>query len=209
MSDDVFDAFGDDDIFAEDDEQQPEGEGQNRTFIIAVAVLGGLLVCALISFGVWALVLNKPRSATPPPTEIVATVTVEAMAAETELSEPATETPAPTDTPEPTATPLLGPTATATPADEDEDAADESMAAAPEDAEAEPTATQAPRRTATPTRTPRPTATPRSETGEAATDYGSTSTGELSQTGLGEWLMVGGAVLLVAVMVMARRLRTT
>ena len=73
MSDDVFDAIGGDDTFVEDEEeQQPEGEGRNRTFIVAVAVLGGLLVCALISFGVWALVLNKPQQAEPPLTEIVA-----------------------------------------------------------------------------------------------------------------------------------------
>ena len=213
MSDNVFDTFGDDDdIFAEDEEeQQPEGEGQNRTFIIAVAVLGGLLVCALISFGVWALVLNKPQQATPPVTEIVATVTVEAPAAEADTTEPATETPAPTDTPEPTATPLLGPTATPTLTDEEADAA-ESMAAAPGDTEAEdaePTATQAPRRTPTPTRTPRATSTPRPGTGETATGYGASSSGELSQTGLGEWLLVGGAVLLVAIVVLARRLRAS
>ncbi len=213
MSNDTFDAFGGDDIFAdEEEEQQPEGDGQNRTFIVAVAVLGGLLVVALIAFGVWALVLNKPQQAVPPLAEIVATVTVEATAAKADTPEVATEKPAPMDTPEPTPTPLLGPTATPTPADEDADA--ESMAAAPgdteaEDADAEPTATQVPRRTPTPTRTPRATPTPRPEAGEAATDYDSSPSGELSQTGLGEWLLIGGAVLLVAVMVLARRLRST
>ncbi|MCD6286436.1 MAG: hypothetical protein J7M39_11050, partial [Anaerolineae bacterium] len=148
MSNDTFDTFGGDDIFAEEEEeqQQPEGEGQNRTFIVAVAVLGGLLVFALISFGVWALVLNKPQQAVPPLTEIVATVTVEAMAAEADTPEPATDTPVPESTP----TPLLGPTATPAPTDEKPDA--ESMAAAPGDTEAEsadtePTATQVPRRT--------------------------------------------------------------
>ena len=208
MSDDVFDAIGDDDTFEDDEEeQQPEGEGGNRTFIVAVAVLGGLLVCALISFGVWALVLNKPQQAVPQLTEIVATVTEEGVAEEADAPEPATEMPAPTDTPEPPATPLLGPTATPTPTDEEADA--ESMAAAPGDTEAEPTATQVPRRTPTPTRTPRPTSTPRPETVEAATDNDSSASSELSQTGLGEWLLVGGAVLLVAVMVLARRLRAT
>jgi len=212
MSNDTFDAFGGDDIFAEEEEeqQQPEGEGQNRTFIVAVAVLGGLLLVALIAFGVWALVLNKPQQAVPPLTEIVATVTVEAMAAEADTPEPATETPVPEDTPESTPTPLLGPTATPAPTDDEADA--ESMAAAPGDTEAEeaePTATQVPRRTPTPTRTPRATSTPRPETGEAATGYDSSSTGELSQTGLGEWLLVGGAIMLVAVMILARRLRST
>lgn len=203
MSDDVFDAIGGDDTFVEDEEeQQPEGEGRNRTFIVAVAVMGGLLVCALISFGVWALVLNKPQQAEPPLTEIVATVTEETVVAEADA-----EMPASTDTPEPTATPLLGPTATPTPTDEEADA--EALAAAPEDTEAEPTATPVPRRTPTPTRTPRPTSTPRPEAVEAATDNGGSAASELSQTGLGEWLLVGGAVLLVAVMVLARRLRAT
>lgn len=93
MSDDVFEAFGDDDIFAEDEDlEQPEGEGQNRTFIIAVAVLGGLLLCALAAFGVWAFVLNGPREAAPAPTEVVVTPTVEVEEVVAE-----TETPAPTD----------------------------------------------------------------------------------------------------------------
>lgn len=204
MSDDVFEAFGDDDIFAEEEEtEQPEGEGQNRTFIIAVAVLGGLLVCALISFGVWALVLNRPRQAAPPPTEIVATVTMEAVVEETDTPVP-TDAPSATDTPEPTATPLLGPTATPT-----LEEGDEAMAQSPlqGDEEPEPTATSAPRRTATPTRTPRPTSTPRVEASNGGSGSGGT-TGELSQTGLGEWLLIGAALLFVAVMVVARRLRT-
>lgn len=210
MSDDVFEAFGDDDIFAEEEEpEQPEGEGQNRTFIIAVAVLGGLLVCALISFGVWALVLNRPRQVAPPPTEVVATATPEAVVEETDTPVP-TEMPSATDTPEPTATPLLGPTATPT-AEADEEGEDgESMAQTPGDEdeeEAEPTATTAPRRTPTPTRTPRPTSTPRVEAENGGTGFGGTN-GELSQTGLGEWLLVGAAVLFVGVMFVARRLRT-
>ena len=66
MSDDLFESFGDEDLFADEDEEElseeAEGEGQNRTFIIAVAVLGGLLICALAAFGVWAFVIN-PRQA--------------------------------------------------------------------------------------------------------------------------------------------------
>jgi hypothetical protein len=211
MSDDVFEAFGDDDIFAEEEEtEQPEGEGQNRTFIIAVAVLGGLLVCALISFGVWALVLNKPRQAAPPVTEEVATATMEAIVEETATPEP-TATPSATDTPEPSPTPLLGPTATPQETGEEEgEGASMAQGAGEGEEEAEPTATTPPRRTATPTptRTPSPTSTPRVEAGNGGTGFGE-STGELSQTGLGEWLLVGAAVLFVGVMILARRLRTT
>lgn len=209
MSDDVFEAFGDDDIFAEEDEQeQPEGEGQNRTFIIAVAVLGGLLVCSLIAFGVWALFLNRPRPAVPEPTEVVATATTEVVIEETDTPEP-TATEAATETPEPTPTPLLGPTATPTPEGGEEDG--ESMAETPGggegDEEAESTATTAPRRTATPTRTPRPTSTPRVEASNGAAGNGG-SRDELSQTGLGEWLLIGAAALFVGIIVVTRRLRT-
>ncbi len=125
MSDDVFGTLGDDDIL-EEEEQKPKtaaGDGQNRTFIIAVAVLGGLLVCALLSFGVWALVLNRPQEAD---TRIGEALEAEAPAVAVDVKatleplEPTatfepTETPLPTDTPEPSPTPLLGPTATAVP----------------------------------------------------------------------------------------------
>ncbi len=106
MSDDVFGTLGDDDIL-EEEEQKPKtaaGDGQNRTFIIAVAVLGGLLVCALLSFGVWALVLNRPQEAetrigealeaaaqTPGAETPAVEVVVDAAAADT----PAAETPEP------------------------------------------------------------------------------------------------------------------
>jgi hypothetical protein len=214
MSDDVFEAFGDDDIFAEDEDlEQPEGEDQNRTFIIAVAVLGGLLLCALAAFGVWAFVLNGPREAAPPPTEVVATSTVEVdeVVVETETPSP-TETPTPraTETPEPTATPLLGPTATPEEIvgeSEDEEGALAETPAEGEEEEGEATPTTVPRRTATPTATPRPTSTPRPGEGGAGTDF-SEPRGELSQTGLGEWLLVGAALLFVSVMIVARRLRT-
>lgn len=227
MSDDVFETLGDDELFAED-EQQPEptaGGNQNRAFIIAVAVLGGLLVCALISFGVWALVLNRPQEAksrigevteaTMPEVAVEATTIPEALAP-TEMPAP-TETSAPTDTPEPTSTPLLGPTATPVPeegeAEEGEaeeggivEEGDAETSAALAAADVTPTATQAPRRTPTPTRTPAATATPR--TSDSQTNLGTTS-GQLSETGLGEWLLIGAAVVLVAVMMTARKLRKT
>ncbi len=234
MSDDVFGNLGDDDIF-EEEEQKPKtaaGDGQNRTFIIAVAVLGGLLVCALISFGVWALVLNRPQEANTrigealeaPAAEVVVDAAADTLAATPEPPEPTdtpapTETPVPTDTPEPTPTPLLGPTATSIPEDaegegeagaatetEAAEGGDTETASAVAAAEVTPTATQAPRRTPTPTRTPAATETPRAPSADS--NLGASS-GQLSQTGMGEWLLIGAAAVLIAVMMAARKLRKT
>ncbi len=186
MSDDVFEAFGDDDIFSEEEEPKPEGDGQNRAFIIAVAILGGLLVCALASFAVWALVLSRPQEAIPDVLEPIVTETpaVEAI----EATPTATLAPTETAEPTPTATPLLGPTSTPTPEEGD-------VAAIAEDE-----ATPVVRRTPTPTSTPRADPTPTVATAVAAQ--------ELAQTGMREAVMIGAALLLIALMVLARRLRS-
>ncbi|MGC9348754.1 MAG: hypothetical protein ACP5JG_11490, partial [Anaerolineae bacterium] len=131
---------------------------------------------------------------TPVPTADVAeelTATAESVAATKEA--------APTETPEPTATPVVGPTATLTEATSGEGEEDEGTGA-----DVEPTATPRPRRTPTPTPTPRPTATPL-EGDDAGTGFGAD---QLADTGLGEWLLVGAAVVLIAVMVMARKMRS-
>ncbi len=230
MSDDVFGILGDDDNF-EEEEQKPKtaaGDGQNRTFIIAVAILGGLLVCSLLAFGVWALVLNRPQEAeTRIDSALETTVMVDAAAVEVETSEvdeavvdaPVdTEVPTappepsptpqldPTDTPtappEPSPTPLLGPTATPVPEEAKGEGDTETAALAA--AEVTPTATQAPRRTPTPTRTPAATAVSR-----ASSSNLEASSGQLSQTGMGEWLLIGAAAVLIAVMLTARKLRKT
>jgi cytoskeletal protein RodZ len=204
MSDDVFEAFGDDDIDPKDEEpnRNTGQQGQNRFFIIAVAILGGLLICSLISFAVWALVLNRPQEATPPPTEVVASPTTETVVVEdTATPEPPapTETLSPTATPEPTPTPLLAPTAV--PDDEVvEGDADTATAVEATEEEATPTPTEVVRRTPTSTPGTTPTAS------APGTGLGASS-GQLSQTGLGEWLLIGVALLLAAVMVAARRLR--
>jgi hypothetical protein len=206
MSDDVFEAFGGDDMFNDDDEpKQAEGEGQNnRTFIMAVAVLGGLLVCAVGAFMVWALFLNTPRQMVEAPIELPVVEVAEIddvnevneviVIVETETPLP-TETPAPTDTPEPTPspTPLLGPTS-------NPDSEGEAVAGG-EVAEA----TQVVRRTAVPTATPATLA--QSTTGGAEVAVATGGATQLSQTGLGEWVLIGVAVLLLATMVLARRLR--
>lgn len=218
MSDDVFETLGDDDNFAEDEQQSKTsaGDSQNRTFIIAVAVLGGLLVCALISFGVWALVLNRPQEAKSRIGEGTEASLVEVVEDATAMPEPLaptetpvpTDTPAPTDTPEPSPTPLLGPTATPVPEEEEAvEEGDTETSSAIAAADVTPTATQVPRRTPTPTRTPAATATPRTSDSQAS--LGTTSSDQLSETGLGEWLLIGAAVVLVAVMMTARKLRRT
>jgi outer membrane biosynthesis protein TonB len=208
MSDDVFEAFGGDNIFNDDEEpRQAEGEGQNnRTFILAVAVLGGLLVFAVGAFMVWALVLNKPVQIAQAPIETPAdTATVEVMVV-ADTPEP-TETPVPTNTPPPptpSPTPLLGPTNTP----EGEAVAEG----------AEPEGTQVVRRTPTPTAT---LVTVVQSSGAGATTSGGTASGttsgpasgtagsaQLSQTGLGEWVLIGVAVLFLATMILARRLRS-
>jgi hypothetical protein len=198
MSDDLFEAFGGDDVFSDDDEPtQAEGEGQNnRTFIIAVAALSGLLVCAIGAFMVWALFLNNPRQvAEAPILEPIETPTLEVVevVVEPETPEP-TETPMPTDTPAPppSPTPLLGPTSTPDGGGEGETAG------------GNPESTQVVRRTAVPTATPPTLAQASPPEGPAATG----GSAQLSQTGLGEWVLIGVALLLLATMVLARRLRS-
>ncbi len=204
MSDDLFNTLGADAIFEEEEEQAEDtGEKQNKTFLIAVAALGGLLLLSLIAFGVWALVINPrmQRAAQQAlggvPTEMP-TATVETPVASPEVEE--TPTPAatvpPTNTPKPTptltATPVIKPTATP------------ESGAASTGSETTPTATPRARRTETPApttagggpATPRPTGS-----GTAG------STTRTPDTGFGEVALVAIALLLVGVFFTARRLR--
>jgi hypothetical protein len=202
MSDDVFEAFGGDDIFDDDEQRQTDGEAQNnRTFIVAVAVLGGLLVCAIGSFMLWALVLNRPAPVMEAPVEVPTEMVAEEVSIATETPEPTpmptlTPTPMPTETPEPTPTPLLGPTNTPTA---------EGVALADGEDDGDEADTPSVRRTPTPSPTAQTVA--RAEE-PAATSSGASGSTELAQTGLGEWLLIGLAVFLLATMVLARRLRS-
>jgi cell division septation protein DedD len=209
MSDDLFESFGSDDLFEEEAENQPEGEGQNKIFIIAVAAMGGLLVIALILFGVWAFVINPRMQANIQPTETIAVVEdtpTEDVDAVTEVGDAGDTGEAvvvteekPTDTPEPTATPVVGPTRTPTP--EAEGTSEEGS----EGGETtQTTPTSVPRRTPTPLPTRRPTATPRATQPPPA----GSSTESLSQTGLGDVLLIVGALALIGVAFFARRLRS-
>jgi len=226
MSDDLRDAFGED-IFAEPEEEALEGEeaeAQNRMFLIAVAVLGGLLLVAIGVFLLWVFVINPSMQAerveenaaiqatNTAIAEMVAnggTVTSEPIAGEDEGDEEPEETvePTKTDTPEPTATdtPVIKATNTPTPEDteevgeEDEEDEEDEEEEPEEVAEAEVTvtATSRPRRSPTPTRTPRATNTPSGNT-----------TDETPETGLGEFVLVIAGGLLIGLIVLTRRLRS-
>jgi hypothetical protein len=175
------------DLLMEEEEIAGEGERQNRTFILLVAGMGGLLLIGIVAFCIWAAVFG-PRMmggqvALPPtetPTEIVspeAIAEVGAGGTATAAAAAATAEAAPTHTPvPPTATRL--PTASPTPE-------------AAEVAEVTPTTGVAP---AERTTTPAGAGTPAAEDGPAPTGIGA----------LTAVVLASGLLLLVVV---ARRLR--
>lgn len=85
----------------------PPEESENRTFVVAAAGLGGLIVLSLICLGLYALVLapRQRQAAIDAPTQIALqnTLTAEALTA-TAAAELASATPEPTETAVPTAT---------------------------------------------------------------------------------------------------------
>jgi cytoskeletal protein RodZ len=93
----------------EEEEEITAEEGANRTFIILVSALGGLLAVAICAFVLWAFLI-APRMRTDLETQnqaILATNTALAATTEAEMAEALptpTETVAPTDTPRPTRT---------------------------------------------------------------------------------------------------------
>jgi hypothetical protein len=98
----------------QEEEQAPQESGSNRTFIILVAVLGGLLVLSLGAFVAWAVFIapNMRADIDSLNESAFATNTAVAVAAAATQTV-AAFTPTPTDTPIPTDTPL--PTDTLTP----------------------------------------------------------------------------------------------
>lgn len=88
-------------------------ESENRTFVVAAAGLGGLIVLSLICLGLYALVLapRQRQAAIEAPTQIALqnTLTAEALTATTAAGL-YTATPEPTDTEVPTATHTITPT---------------------------------------------------------------------------------------------------
>jgi nitrate reductase NapE component len=167
-------------------EAEEAGERQNRTFIILVAVMGGLLLIGIIAFCVWMFVVGRgvltggqaaiPPTATPEEAVIAAaeTATVEAALAQAQVSPEPTATPTPSPTPVPPS-PTPRPTIAA------------------------PQATPTPRVTATPGgtgSTPVPTYTPTATPSPPA------------QTGIGAYTALILAAGLLILLVISRRLRT-
>ncbi len=176
-----------------EEEAEEAGERQNRTFIILVAVMGGLLLIGIIAFCVWLLTVGRGimfggRAAVAPPEEAVMvaeTATAEAaLVAETATAEAALAlaqaSPEPTATPTPSPTPVP-PSPTPLP----------TIAAQQ--------ATPTPRATATPGGTgptPVPTYTP------------TVTPSPPAQTGIGAYTALILAAGLIILLVISRRLRT-
>ncbi len=97
---------------------EPLEQGENRTFVIAAAALGALIILSLICLGVYALVLQprQRQAAIERPTEIMLTNTAVAVGlTEAAAAQIATLTPLPSNTPQPSATPRPTNTASPTP----------------------------------------------------------------------------------------------
>lgn len=170
----------------EEEEDIQSEEGSNRTFIVLVAAMGGLLAVAVCVLVGWAVIyprisasLNAENQATFATGTAAAEIPKEeATSTPTEVARPATETPPPTWTPQPAATtrPTATPEPTATPAEIAADAAEG------------------------PTPTRRPTATPRPDA-----DSGS----EVPSTGIGVFAAGALALGFLLVLVIVRRTRRT
>jgi outer membrane biosynthesis protein TonB len=220
MSDDLRDMFGDD-VSMEAPEDELEGapeESSNRIFWIATAGLGAIL---LIAIGLVLFMIFRGPGGNGTAQEAQAILLTNTAIVEQSMNGEPTETPPPTETEEPTATDTPEPTPTSTdvikptntptpvppeedgeeaPVDDENDETTENgeVEDGDEMAQAQPTATPTrQRRTPTPTRTPRFTPTP------------STDVDRAPDTGVGEYILVIVAGLLVTVIIFARRLRQT
>ncbi|MGD1995935.1 MAG: hypothetical protein PVH62_04085 [Anaerolineae bacterium] len=167
------------DEFEVEEEIEEGDERQNRTFVVLVAVMSGLLLIGIIAFCAWALTFGGDylgrgqAAATATPLEIAAgTVTPTETEAET-ATPTVTPTSVPTEMPSPTATLVAAtPAETGTP---------------PAAAEVTPTSV--------------PTATPTPSVGEGPPDT-------VTETGIGAFTAVVVAGGLLILLVAARRLRT-
>ena len=194
-------------LFPDEEEEAIEEEGANRTFIILVGALGGLLAVGLCMFAIWAFVIN-PRTAADRLAQNESTeATNAAIAAQSaagtvspEASPDTADTPAPTDTPEPTKTeaPTEAPEETA------EGTVQGTTQATPAEAATGPTATAAAvEATVEPTATPKLTATRRpAPTSKSGDD-------NLPGTGVGVLGASALAVGLLFLLIVVRRVRRT
>ena len=181
--------YPDEELYEDEDVEALEDEGSNRTFIILVGSLGGLLAVAICIFVVWAFVIN-PRMSTDRVAQnqsIEATNEAILLTSQPEEGD-ATNTPrpAPTDAPEPTATPVP-PTATPkpptptraqpTPTTASGGNTDSPVEDATPAAVAEAEATNTPTTTTRATSTPIPGKTGVPETGIGTLGYGALAVG--------------------------------
>jgi cytoskeletal protein RodZ len=170
-------------------------ESSNRTFIIAAAGIGGLLVLSMICLGVYALVIapRQQEARIAQLTQVPEENTQTALGlTQTAQAGQATATPQPTDTPQPSATPTATPTEVVVVPTETEITSLSTVAPQTATAAAQATADAA-AQAQTPTRTPTATALP--------------ATGFADEAGLPTLLLVGAA--LVAILIVVRRLRVS
>jgi uncharacterized membrane protein len=194
--------YPDEELYEDEDVEALEDEGSNRTFIILVGALGGLLAVAICIFVVWAFVINPRMSADRITQNQSIEATNEAILLTSQPEEEPTNTPrpAPTDAPEPTATPVpptatsqpptptrVQPTPTSNADDESVVEEGESTPAAVAEAEA--------------------TNTPRSTTGGRATSTPIPGKTGVPETGIGVLGYGALAMGMLFLLVVARRLR--
>jgi hypothetical protein len=190
-----------------------EDESPNRAFITAVAGIGGLLILSLICLGLYTLVIaprqreareRRPTEIALTNTEIARLLTETAIAGQGPGPGDGTVTATSTTTPTPTEVVVVStstPTITHTPEPTEDPQTATAQAQATEDAAAQqPTATATPA-AATATATVVPTATPTS----TPTELPGTG-GFAEDIGVPGMLLL--AAVLVAVILVARRLRT-
>ncbi|MEA3338961.1 MAG: hypothetical protein U9R15_03250 [Chloroflexota bacterium] len=190
-------------LFPDEEEEAIEEEGANRTFIILVGALGGLLAMGLCMFAVWAFVINPRTAADRLAQNESIEATNAAIAAQSaagtvspEASPDTADTPAPTDTPEPTETEA--------PTEAPEETVEGTVEGTPAEAATGPTATAAAAEaTVESTATPKPTATRRpTPTSKSGDD-------NLPGTGVGALGASALAVGLLFLIVVVRRVRRT
>lgn len=173
----------------EPEAEEEAAERQNRTFLILVGVLGGLLLIGIVAFCVWAFTIGRgilggraAQAPPPTPTEVLLTeaditATAEALALAQVTPEP-TPTPTPTPVP-PTPTPIPQPTIAA------------------------PQVTPTPRATTPAVGAGGAVATPQ----PALTPTPLSAPSSPPQTGIGTYMAVFLALGLLALMIASRRLR--
>jgi cytoskeletal protein RodZ len=182
--------------FADFDEEaaEEEGEGQNRLFIIAVAVMSGVLLIGVIAFCAWVLFVGgfiggRDAVDVTPTADAAALAALTATVAfeETTTAEAAEPTPTevtPTNTPRPTEAPTTAPTEPTTP-----------------EVSPEVTQTEEPSTVGEVTPTLGPRTSPTAPGGTPPPDT-------VSDTGIGAFTAAIVAIGLLLLLVTARRLRT-